>query len=115
MDFSWSQQQQELFDAIARFAAKELNHNLVENDRNNVFNHDGWKQCGELGIQGLAVPTDYGCLGQNPLTTVGALEHLGYACRDNGLVFSLNAHMWTVCMPLVAFGTEEQKRKYLPG
>lgn len=115
MDFSWSQQQQELFDAISHFAAKELNHNLIENDRNGVFNRDGWKKCGELGLQGLAVSTDYSGLGQNPLTIVGALERLGYACRDNGLVFSLNAHMWTVCMPLVAFGTDEQKRKYLPG
>lgn len=114
MDFSWSQQQQELFDAISHFAAKELNHNLIENDRHGVFNRDGWKKCGELGLPGLAVPTDYSGLGQNPLTTVGALERLGHACRDNGLVFSLNAHMWTVCMPLVAFGTEEQKRKYLP-
>jgi alkylation response protein AidB-like acyl-CoA dehydrogenase len=115
MDFSWSQQQQELFKGISRFASKELNHNLIENDRNGVFNRAGWKKCGELGIQGLPVPTVYGGLGENPLTTVGALERLGYACRDNGLVFSLNAHMWTVCMPLIAFGTEEQKHKFLPG
>ena len=45
----------------------------------------------------------------------GALERLGYACRDNGLIFSINAHMWAVCAPLVAFGTEEQKIRYLPG
>jgi alkylation response protein AidB-like acyl-CoA dehydrogenase len=115
MDFSWSQVQKELFDGIERFASRELNHNLIENDRNGVFNRDGWKKCGELGIQGLAVPVEYGGLGEDPLTTVGALERLGYACRDNGLVFSLNAHMWTVCMPLVAFGTEEQKRRFLPG
>ncbi len=115
MDFSWSSQQTELFDAIARFADAELNHDLVENDRNGVFNRAGWTKCGEMGIQGLAVPVDYGGLGQDPLTTVGALERLGHACRDNGLVFSINAHMWTVCMPLVAFGTEEQKRRLLPG
>jgi alkylation response protein AidB-like acyl-CoA dehydrogenase len=115
MDFSWTQQQQELFNGISRFASKELNQNLIENDRNGVFNRNGWKKCGELGIQGLAVPTTYGGLGLDPLTTVGALERLGYCCRDNGLVFSLNAHMWTVSMPLVAFGTEEQKRRFLPG
>lgn len=115
MDFSWSDQQKELFKAIERFAAQELNRNLIENDRDGVFNRDGWKKCGEMGIQGLAVPSEYGGLGQDPVTTVGALERLGYACRDNGLVFSLNAHMWTVCAPLVAFGTEEQKKKFLPG
>jgi alkylation response protein AidB-like acyl-CoA dehydrogenase len=115
MDFSWSQQQTELFSVISTFASKELNRNLIDNDRNGVFNREGWKKCGEIGIQGLAVPSEYGGLGQDPLTTVGALECLGYACRDNGLVFSMNAHMWTVCMPLVSFGTEGQKVKYLPG
>jgi alkylation response protein AidB-like acyl-CoA dehydrogenase len=115
MDFSWSQPQRELFDAFERFAAAELNHNLIENDRGGVFNREGWNKCGAQGIQGLAVPVEYGGLGRDPLTTVGALERLGYACRDNGLLFSLNAHMWTACAPLVAFGTEEQKKKYLPG
>ena len=115
MEFGWSPQQEELFGAIERFASRELNHDLVERDRHGTFNREGWRGCGELGIQGLAVPVEHGGLGQDPLTTVGALERLGYACRDNGLVFSMNAHMWTVCMPLVAFGTEEQKRKYLPG
>jgi alkylation response protein AidB-like acyl-CoA dehydrogenase len=115
MDFAWSPQQEELFGAISRFASKELNDDLIERDRHGTFNRKGWHGCGELGIQGLAVPVEHGGLGQDPLTTVGALERLGYACRDNGLVFSMNAHMWTVCMPLVAFGTDEQKRRYLPG
>ena len=115
MDFSWTQQQKEIFDDVERFASKELTYDLIENDRNCLFNLDGWKKCGEFGIQGLSVPEEYGGLGLEPLTTVGALERLGYACRDNGLVFSLNAHMWTACMPLVAFGTEEQKRRWLPG
>ena len=53
-------------------------------------------------------------MGADPLTTVGVLESLGYGCRDNGLIFSINAHMWTVGVPLRDFGTEEQKRRYLP-
>jgi alkylation response protein AidB-like acyl-CoA dehydrogenase len=43
------------------------------------------------------------------------LESFGHGCRDNGLSFSINAHMWTASMPLLAFGTEEQKQRYLPG
>jgi len=115
MDFSWSAAQREIFDAIGNFAEAELNKNLVENDRAGVFNREGWSKCGAMGIQGLAVPAMYGGRGLDPLTTVGALERLGYMCRDNGLVFSLNAHMWTACAPLVAFGNEEQKMRFLPG
>jgi len=43
-----------------------------------------------------------------------AMEALGRGCRDNGLVFSLNAQMWAVEMPILAYGSEEQKRAWLP-
>ncbi len=115
MDFAWSERQQELRNGVATFAAAELNDNLIENDRNGVFNRAGWEKCGEFGIQGLLVPENLGGLGMDALTTVGVLEKLGYACRDNGLIFSLNAHLWTAVMPLVEFGSDQQKQKYLPG
>ena len=115
MDFAWSDQQRELLDAVGRFASQQLNYDVIENDRDGVFNHDAWKKCGDFGIQGLPVPTDYGGLGMDPLTTVAALERLGYACKDNGLLFSINAHMWTAIIPLVYNGSEAQKKKYLPG
>ena len=115
MDFSWSDQQRELLDAVGRFAREQLDYDVIENDRKAIFNHEAWKKCGEFGIQGLLVPTEYGGLGQDPLTTVAALERLGYACKDNGLLFSINAHMWTAVSPLVNNGTEAQKQKFLPG
>jgi len=113
MDFAWSDQQRELLEAVGRFASQQLNYDVVENDRDSIFNHDAWKKCGDFGIQGLPVPTEYGGLGMDPLTTVGALERLGYACKDNGLLFSINAHMWTSEIPLMTFGTPEQKTRYL--
>jgi alkylation response protein AidB-like acyl-CoA dehydrogenase len=73
------------------------------------------KSARSFGIQGLPVPTEYGGLGMDPLTTVAALERLGYACKDNGLLFSINAHLWTAVTPLVYNGSEAQKKKYLPG
>src|SRR5437764_7342625 len=115
MDFAWSDQQRELLNAVGRFASQQLNYDVIENDREGIFNHEAWKKCGDFGIQGLLVPTDYGGLGTDPLTTVAALERLGYACKDNGLLFSINAHMWTAIIPLVYNGSEEQKKKYLPG
>src|SRR5437899_2414054 len=115
MDFACSYQQRELLDAVGRFASQQLNYNVIDNDRDGVFNHDAWKKCGSFGIQGLPVPTEHGGLGMDPLTTVAALERLGYACKDNGLLFSINAHLWTAVIPLVYNGSEAQKKKYLPG
>src|SRR5204863_7753592 len=115
MDFAWSDQQRELLDAVGRFASQQLNYNMIENDRDGVFNQDAWKKCGAFGIQGLLVPAEHGGLGLDPLTTVAALERLGYGCKDNGLVFSINAHMWTAITPIVYSGFKAQKKKYLPG
>lgn len=114
MDFSWNEEQAALRKEIIRFAQKELNDNLVERDRNEQFSREHWNKCAQMGIQGLPVPVEYGGSGADTLTTVCALEALGYGCKDNGLLFSINAHMWTTEMPLLAFGTEAQKKKYLP-
>src|SRR5215475_14003627 len=115
MDFSWSAEQKELLDAVERFARQRLNGDVIQRDRDHVFDAAGWKACGGFGIQGLPVPTHFGGLGLDALTTVGVLERLGYICKDNGLIFSINAHLWTAVMPLVAAGTETQQQKYLPG
>ena len=115
MDFSWSEEQLELRDQILDFARKELTTDIEALDKAAEFDRRSWDKCGDFGIPGLPVPEADGGLGKDPLSTAYALETLGYACRDNGLLFSLNAHMWTCVMPLVAFGTAEQKKRFLPG
>jgi len=87
---------------------------MIDRDRCEQFSWEHWKKCAQMGIQGLPVPQEYGGSGADTLTTVCALEALGYGCRDNGLLFSINAHMWTTEIPLMGFGTEEQRRRYLP-
>ena len=114
MDFAWSEEQTQFREAASSFARKELNDGLQERDRHGEFNRAGWMKCAEFGIQGLPIPREYGGMGADALATVGILESLGYGCKDNGLVFSINAHMWTMEIPLLNFGSEEQKQKYLP-
>ncbi len=48
------------------------------------------------------------------MTTLAAMEGLGYGGNDNGLLFALNASLWTITMPILEFGTEAQKRHWLP-
>jgi alkylation response protein AidB-like acyl-CoA dehydrogenase len=114
LDFAWSEEQAAFRKEVIRFAKEELNDDLVRRDHDEEFPVHFWKKCGEFGLLGLPVPVEYGGAGADTLTTVCALEALGYGCKDNGFLFSLNAHMWTSELPLMGFGTEEQKRKYLP-
>jgi L-prolyl-PCP dehydrogenase len=115
MDFNWTEEQREFRDQIVRFAQNELNDDIIQRDKDGVFSVDAWKKCAAVGIQGLPVPEEYGGGGADALTIVVALEALGYGCRDNGLIFSINAHMWSCEVPIAKFGTSEQKRRWLPG
>jgi alkylation response protein AidB-like acyl-CoA dehydrogenase len=114
LDFSWTDDQQAFRREVIKFAQRELTDDLIERDHSEQFFSDGWKKCAEFGIQGLPIPEEYGGGGADILTTVCGLEALGYGCRDNGLIFSINAHMWSSEIPLLSFGSEEQKKKYLP-
>jgi alkylation response protein AidB-like acyl-CoA dehydrogenase len=115
MDFDLTEEQRALRDSIVAFASRELNDDVVERDKSGTFSREAWKKCADLGLLGLPVPEEYGGAGADALTTIVALEALGYACTDNGLIFSVNAQMWACEMPIVRFGTDEQKRRWLPG
>lgn len=115
MDFSWSPEQAEMRRESVDLARRHLNANLRERDARGEFNRDGWRRCAEFGLLGLPMPEEYGGTNAGALTTVGVLERLGYGCKDNGLLFSLNAHMWTAQMPISSFGSPALKRRWLPG
>lgn len=115
MDFSWTEEQLAYKQAVIEFAQKELNGGLVERDRESQFSRRNWEQCARFGIQGLPFPEEYGGAEADILTTMLTMEGLGYGCRDSGLIFALNAQLWSVQMPIYSFGSEAQKKKYLPG
>jgi alkylation response protein AidB-like acyl-CoA dehydrogenase len=114
MEFSLSDEQKLLRQQIVQFAQKELNPGAAERDHDQVFPRELWLKCGELGLQGLPVPEEYGGGGLDPLSTAIALDALGYGCHDGGLVFSICAHLLPCVVPIWKYGSEEQKRRYLP-
>lgn len=114
MDFGWTDEQTTIRDSVVEFAERTLNGDLLERDREGRFPRDLWTACAEFGIHGLPIPPEYGGMGADVVTTMLAMEALGYACKDHGLLFSIHAHLWSVAMPILAFGTEEQKERYLP-
>ena len=115
MDFSWTEEQLAYKRAVINFAQKELNNEVIHRDREELFSRENWEKCAEFGIQGLPFPEAFGGADADILTTMLTMEGLGYGCHDNGLIFALNAQMWSVQMPILTFGTEAQKQKYLPG
>jgi alkylation response protein AidB-like acyl-CoA dehydrogenase len=114
MDFSWSEEQLALKRAVIEFAQQNLNQGLLERDRRSEFSRENWLKCARFGLHGLPIPEAYGGTGADILTTMLIMEGLGYGCRDNGLIFALNAQLWSVELPILDFGTEAQKHKYLP-
>lgn len=115
MHFGWTEEQLAFRKQVIDFAQQELNDDLLQRDIDSSFSQESWKKCAAFGIQGLPVPEEYGGSGADPLTIMLCMEALGYGCRDNGLIFSINAHMWSCEIPVVKFGTDAQKQRYLPG
>ncbi|HSF86489.1 MAG TPA: acyl-CoA dehydrogenase family protein [Acidimicrobiia bacterium] len=115
MDFSWSDEQTAFRQSVVEFAQNELGKDLLERDARYEFSREDWNKCADFGIQGLPFPEEFGGQGADYLTTMLAMEALGYGCRDNGLIFSMNAHLWSGALPIWRFGNEDQQKKYLPG
>jgi alkylation response protein AidB-like acyl-CoA dehydrogenase len=112
MDLSWSDKQAALHKQL-RVYGEKLGQRLIERDRAQEFSRSDWNGCAEQGVLRLAIPHEYDGLDLDALTCAYAMEGLGYGCRDNGLLVSLGAHMWTVQLAITKFGTEEQRTKYL--
>ena len=115
MDFSFTDEQIRFKESIIKFAQRELNSEAMEREKKGEFFWDGWQKCADFGIIGLPIPKEYGGLERDILTCVLVMEGLGYSCKDTGLLFSISSDVWTCSVPILNFGTQEQKEKYLPG
>jgi hypothetical protein len=114
MDFYIEQDLVEFKETVMKFAKRELNGRAIENDRTGEFYWQGWKKCAEFGVQALVVPASFGGVGKDIVACLLMMEGLGYACKDSGLLFALASHILTCEVPILNYGTEEQKAKYLP-
>lgn len=114
MDLSRNAQQEQLRQDIIAFARQSLGEDFLRRERAGEFSRALWQECARFGIQGLAMPEEYGGAGLDVLSTMFAMEALGYGCPDQGLMFSLHAHMWAIQTPILRFGSDEQRRRWLP-
>lgn len=111
IDFSLSAEQHALQDAVTSFA-QGLNNDGYSPP---AFSTSSWQRCADIGLAGLTIDPEWGGQGASPIDAAIAFEAFGYGCRDNGLAFSLGAHLWSAATPIDRFGTEEQKQRWLRG
>lgn len=111
MNFELNEEQIAVRDAARDFAQNVLKPTVIERDENQRFAADEVKQLAELGFLGMMVDPKYGGSGMDTVSYVLAMEELSKVDASTSVLVSVNNSL--VCWGLEAFGTEEQKQKYL--
>ncbi|HDN79818.1 MAG TPA: acyl-CoA dehydrogenase, partial [Chloroflexi bacterium] len=107
-------EEQKLIRKTARdFAAKEIAPLAAKLDDTGEVPIENFRKLGELGFLGLMVPEEYGGNEADAVSYVLVVEEISKACASTGTMVAVQNSL--VCQPIAMFGTEEQKRKYLPG
>lgn len=112
MEFKLNDEQELLRDTIREFVEAEVAPIAAEIDKEERFPEELVPQLGEIGVMGIPIPEEYGGVGMGNLEYVMAVEEISKACASTGVTVS--AHTSLCCWPILAFGTDAQKEKYLP-
>ncbi len=111
MDFTLSKEHEMARALFKEFAEKEVKPLAQEVDENEAFPRETVEKMAKLGFLGIPVPKEYGGQGCDPLTYAMCVEELSKVCGTTGVIVS--AHTSLCCDPIMTYGTEEQKQKYL--
>ena len=111
MDFSLDKKHEMARTLFKEFAEKEVKPLAQEVDETEVFPRETVTKMQKLGFMGIPIPKEYGGQGCDPLTYVMCVEELSKVCGTTGVIVS--AHTSLCCDPILTYGTEEQKQKYL--
>jgi len=111
LNFNLTEEHLAVRDAARDFAQNELLPNVIERDNEQKFDPKLLKRLGELGFLGMMVSPEYGGGGMDTVSYVLAMEELSKVDASASVIVSVNNSL--VCYGLEAYGTEEQKQKYL--
>src|SRR5690606_32087464 len=112
LDFDLGETADMIRDTVRAFTADRISPRAAEIDRTNEFPRDLWPELGELGLLGITVEEEYGGTGLGYLEHVVAMEEISRGSASVGL--SYGAHSNLCVNQLRRWGTDAQKRKYLP-
>lgn len=111
MQFDFTDEQKMILETAKDFANGVVKPKAKEIDQMGLFPSDVIKKLAELGFMGMMVPPEYGGAGLDTISYVIAMEEISAACASTGVIMSVNNSL--VCDPLLKFGNEEQKQRYL--
>ena len=112
MDFCLDKKHEMARTLFKEFAETEVKPLAQEVDETEHFPAGTVEKMAKAGFMGIPVPKEYGGQGCDPLTYVTCVEELSKVCATTGVIVS--AHTSLCCDPILTYGTEEQKQKYLP-
>lgn len=111
MNLHLTEEQQQLREMCRDFALNELIPNAKKWDEEHTFPKDAVKKLGELGLMGIAVPTEWGGAGMDNVGYALAMEEISRGCASTGVTMSVNNSLY--CDPVMKFGTDAQKKEFL--
>jgi len=112
MDFKLTEDQLDMQQMFHDFAQKEVKPIAEEIDANERFPEENIKKLADAGMLGIPVPEEYEGQGSDILTYILCVEELSKVCGSHGVIVS--GHTSLCIDPILHYGTEEQKRKYIP-
>ena len=112
MDFSLTDDQREIQALAREFADAEIQPHAAEWDREHRFPRELYGKLAELGLMGTCVPEEYGGAGADFISYILVLEELSRA--DAGVGVTVAVHTSAVTLPILSFGTEEQRARFVP-
>ena len=112
MDLELNDEQRMVRDLVRDLARNEIAPRAAQVDKNEEFPAENIRKMAELGLLGLPYPEKYGGGGGDYLSYIIAVEEIARACGSTALIYA--AHVSLGCAPIYYFGTEEQKKKWLP-
>src|SRR5438094_5044636 len=112
MDFELTQDQHEIQGLTREFARAEIEPHAAEWDREHRFPKELFGKLAELGLMGVCVPEEYGGAGADFLSYILVLEELSRA--DAGVGVTVGVHTSAVTLPILSFGTDEQRSRFVP-
>ncbi len=111
MNFELTEEQQMIQDMARKFAEREIKPVAAELDRTHRHPAEICAKMGELGLMGITIPEQYGGAGMDYVSYVLSMIEISKACASCGVIMSVCNSLYN--FPVYAYGTEEQKQKYL--